>query len=133
MESNRIHRRARNCRCAKVSYFASFVTYRTLNGVFSRHNTTISLVLLDGNGLTRELIDSIRVICDRNGLNREVQEKSKLQTSFLLQELENTKSMALEDSCRLVNEIDISRHEKVKLEANLWANKSMYLLVYFIF
>ena len=82
------------------------------------------MVLLDGNGLTHELIESIRVICDRNSLNYEVHQKSKLQTTFLLQELENTKSIALQDTCRLENDLDISRHEKIKLEANLWANKS---------
>jgi len=83
------------------------------------------MVLLDGNGLTHELIEAIRLICDRNSLNHEVHHKSRLQTSFLLQELENTKSIAINDTCRLENCLDISRHEKVKLEANLWANKSM--------
>ena len=89
-----------------------------------RHNNTIENVLLDGNGLTHDLIEAIRLICDRNSTNHQLQEKKKMQTSFLLQELENTKTLALDQSARFENEIDISRQEKIQLEANLWANKS---------
>ena len=91
-----------------------------------RHNNTIENVLLDGNGLTHDLIEAIRLICDRNSTNHQLQEKTKIQTSFLLQELENTKTQALDQSARFENEIDISRQEKIQLEANLWANKSKY-------
>ena len=91
-----------------------------------RHNNTIENVLLDGNGLTHDLIEAIRLICDRNSTNHQLQEKTKIQTSFLLQELENTKTLALDQSARFENEIDISRQEKIQLEANLWANKSKF-------
>ena len=82
---------------------------------------------MDGNGLTHDLIEAIRLICDRNSTNHQLQEKTKMQTSFLLQELENTKSLALDQTARFENEIDISRQEKIQLEANLWANKSKFL------
>ena len=82
---------------------------------------------MDGNGLTHDLIEAIRLICDRNSTNHQLQEKTKIQTSFLLQELENTKTLALDQSARFENEIDISRQEKIQLEANLWANKSKFL------
>jgi len=90
-----------------------------------KHNNTIENVLLDGNGLTHDLIEAIRLICDRNSTNHQLQEKTKMQTSFLLQELENTKTLALDQSARFENEIDISRQEKIQLEANLWANKNV--------
>jgi len=90
-----------------------------------KHNNTIENVLLDGNGLTHDLIEAIRLICDRNSTNHQLQEKTKLQTSFLLQELENTKTLALDQTVRFENEIDISRQEKIQLEANLWANKNV--------
>ena len=41
--------------------------------------------------------------------------------------MENTKTLALDQSARFENEIDISRQEKIQLEANLWANKSKFL------
>lgn len=105
-----------------VEFAISFVPYFSIK-IF-RHNNTIENVLLDGNGLTHDLIEAIRLICDRNSTNHQLQEKTKMQTSFLLQELENTKTLALDQSARFENEIDISRQEKIQLEANLWANKS---------
>lgn len=70
--------------------------------------------------------EAIRLICDRNSTNHQLQEKTKMQTSFLLQELENTKTIvAIDQTTRFENEIDISRQEKIHLEANLWANKNV--------
>ena len=84
-------------------------------------------VLLDGNGLTADLVDSIRLIADRNSVTHQVQQKSKAQTSFLLDELEQTKSAALQESARFNNEREITHHQRVELEANLWANKNVLI------
>ena len=123
MEQNRINCWKRDCRRPKVCL--GFAPHFFI-AIF-RHNNTIENVQLDGNGLTHDLIEAIRLICDRNSTNHQLQEKTKMQTSFLLQELENTKTLALDQSARFENEIDISRQEKIQLEANLWANKSKFL------
>ena len=97
-----------------------------------RHNTTVEAVLLDGNGLTADLVDSIRLIADRNSVTHQVQQKSKAQTSFLLEELEQTKSAALQESARFNTEREITHHQRVELEANLWANKSKKIFSKFL-
>ena len=84
-------------------------------------------VLLDGNGLTADLVDSIRLIADRNSVTHQVQQKSKAQTSFLLDELEPTKSAAMQESARFNSEREITHHQRVELEANLWANKNVLI------
>ena len=124
MESNRNNCWKRDCWRSKVRPLITSAIF--IWNIF-RHNNTIENVLLDGNGLTHDLIEAIRLICDRNSTNHQLQEKTKMQTSFLLQELENTKSLALDQTARFENEIDISRQEKIQLEANLWANKSKFL------
>ena len=45
----------------------------------------------------------------------------------MLEELEHTKSQALQESLRFNNERELSHHQRVELEANLWANKSEFL------
>ena len=124
MESNRNNCWKRDCWRSKVRPLITSAIF--IWNIF-RHNNTIENVLLDGNGLTHDLIEAIRLICDRNSTNHQLQEKTKMQTSFLLQELENTKCLALDQTARFENEIDISRQEKIQLEANLWANKSKFL------
>ena len=73
------------------------------------------------------MIDSIRLIADRNSVTHQVQQKSKAQTSFLLEELEQTKSAALQESARFNTEREITHHQRVELEANLWANKNVLI------
>ena len=92
-----------------------------------KHNTTIESVLLDGNGLTADLVDSIRLIADRNSVAHQIHQKSQAQTSFLLDELEQTKSVALQESTRFNSEREITHHQRVELEANLWANKNVLI------
>merc|ERR1711935_614286 len=92
-----------------------------------KHNTTIESVLLDGNGLTADLVDSIRLIADRNSVAHQIHQKSQDQTSFLLDELEQTKSVALQESTRFNSEREITHHQRVELEANLWANKNVLI------
>ena len=53
--------------------------------------------------------------------------QSKQESSFLLQQIEDTKSFALGETIKLENRLESGRREKVELEANLWSSKEVLI------
>ena len=90
-----------------------------------KHNSTIEDLLLEGNGLSRELVDSIKLICERNMRHHQTINKNKQETSFLLQQLDETKTFALGETIKLESQLESGRREKVELESNLWTSKEV--------
>jgi len=90
-----------------------------------KHNSTIEELLLEGNGLSRELIDAISIICERNMLNHQNQSRNQQEASFLLAQIEDAKTFALGETIKMENQLEKSRREKVQLESTLWGNKEI--------
>lgn len=90
-----------------------------------KHNSTVEDLLLEGNGLSRELVESIKLICERNMRHHQTISKNKQETSFLLQQLDETKTFALGETIKLEGRLECGRREKVELESNLWTSKEV--------
>jgi hypothetical protein len=57
--------------------------------------------------------------------NHETMSRSKQETSFLLQQLDQTKTFALGETIKLESQLENGRREKIELEANLWGSKEV--------
>lgn len=92
-----------------------------------KHNSTIEELLLEGNGLSKDLVDSIRVICERNRCQSEAVLRGHKEASFLLNELEMTKTLAMSETQKLEGQLSVGRREKTKIEGDLWDTKEILI------